>query len=220
MLFTDYLYEASKDIWEQYLEHKFIKEIGIGSLDKEKFRNYLIQDYLYLKDYTKVYCMGVIKSRTISEMNMFYEGANGILNDETANHISYLKGFGENMIDVENYEYHKANESYTSYMKSVSMTGSVEDIIAVILPCTWSYNYIGKYLKENYKEFSENNFYQSWIDTYSGEDYTKFTNEWIDFTNKICENITEDEKKKLIKIFRKASIYEMDFWDMAYEGDK
>ncbi|MGL4911095.1 MAG: thiaminase II [Romboutsia sp.] len=220
MLFTDHLFEGSKDIWGNYLNHPFIKEIGNGSLDKEKFKKYLIQDYLYLKEYTKVYCMGVIKSDTIKNINMFYEGANGILNDETANHISYLKGFKENILEVENYQYHKTNESYTSYMKSISMTGDFKEIIAVILPCTWSYSYIGRYLKENYSEFENNNFYKSWIDTYSSEEYTKFINEWIDFTNEVCKDLSEKEKQKLISIFRKASIYELDFWDMAYDGSE
>lgn len=220
MLFTERLFEGSKDIWESYLEHPFLKEIGEGTLDKEKFRKYLIQDYLYLKEYTKVYCMGVVKSNTIREMNMFYEGADGILNDETANHISYLKGFGENMDEIEKYEYHKNNESYTSYMKNVSLAGGAKEIISVILPCTWSYNYIGLKLKENYKDFIEDSFYKSWIEAYSSEGYTKFTNEWIDFTNEICKDLSEEEERNLISIFRKASIYEMDFWHMAYEGSE
>lgn len=48
MLFTDYLYENSKEVWDKYLEHPFLIELGEGTLDKEKFRKYLIQDYLYL----------------------------------------------------------------------------------------------------------------------------------------------------------------------------
>ena len=221
MLFTERLFEGSKDIWIKYLEHPFIKEIGKGTLDKEKFKRYLIQDYLYLKEYTKVYCMGVVKSKDIYDMKMFYEGADGIINDESANHISYLKGFEENILEVENYDYHKVNESYTSYMMKVALTGSIEEIVAVLLPCTWSYNFIGKYLKENYNESNKDKFYESWIDVYSGKQYTDFTNLWIDYTNKLCGKLTEDEKDNLIRIFRKASIYEMDFWDMAYYlGDK
>lgn len=220
MLFTDCLFEGSKDIWEKYLNHLFIKEIGNGSLDKDKFKNYLIQDYLYLKEYIKVYCMGVIKSDTIKNINMFYESANGILNDETATHIDYLKKFGEDISEIENYKYHKNNESYTSYMKSISMSGDFKEIIAVILPCTWSYSYIGKYIKENYIEFEHDNFYKDWINTYSSEDYTKFTNKWIDYTNEVCKNLSDKEREKLISIFRKASIYELDFWDMAYEGSE
>ena len=39
MLFTDYLYESSKEIWDKYLEHPFLVELGEGTLDKEKFKS-------------------------------------------------------------------------------------------------------------------------------------------------------------------------------------
>ena len=35
MLFTDYLYENSKEVWDKYLEHPFLIELGEGTLDKE-----------------------------------------------------------------------------------------------------------------------------------------------------------------------------------------
>lgn len=218
MLFTDYLFEGSRDIWEAYLEHPFLIELAKGNLDKEKFKDYLIQDYLYLKEYAKVFCMAVVKCKTLKEMRTFYDGVDGIINDETATHITYLKNFGVDIETLESYEYHMTNESYTSYMKGIAMTGSVQEIAATILPCTWSYSFIGTRLKEKYKDSYEDNFFKPWIETYSNEGYTEFTNLWIDFTNELCKDLSESEKETLRTIFRKSSIYEMDFWNMAYEG--
>ena len=48
MKFSEVLFSEVKKIWDGYLEHPFVKGIGEGTLDKEKFKNYLIQDYLYL----------------------------------------------------------------------------------------------------------------------------------------------------------------------------
>lgn len=219
MLFTDYLFEGSRDIWEAYLEHPFLIELAKGNLDKEKFKDYLIQDYLYLKEYAKVFCMAVVKCKTLKEMRTFYDGVDGIINDETATHITYLKDFGVDIETLENYEYHMTNESYTSYMKGIAMTGSVQEIAATILPCTWSYSFIGTHLKERYSDLLEDNYFKPWIETYSSEGYTEFTNLWIDFTNELCKDLNESEKKTLRIIFRKSSMYELDFWDMAYEGD-
>ena len=53
MKFTDYLFKETKEIFDEYLKHPFLKELGQGILDKEKFKDYLIQDYLYLKQYAK-----------------------------------------------------------------------------------------------------------------------------------------------------------------------
>ena len=55
MTMTERLLEATKEIWDGYNETPFVKGIADGSLDHEKFKYYMIQDYLYLLDYTKVF---------------------------------------------------------------------------------------------------------------------------------------------------------------------
>ena len=52
---------ATADIWVEYYVHPFVKGIEEGTLDKEKFRYYIKQDYLYLMEYTKVFgiCRGI-----------------------------------------------------------------------------------------------------------------------------------------------------------------
>lgn len=220
MLFTDYLFEEVKELWDEYLQHPFLKELGEGTLDKEKFKRYLIQDYLYLKEYAKVYAMAVVKSESIEDMKFFQQSVNGILEDESANHIWYLKNFGEKIEELEKYKMTLDNENYTSYMKSLALTGDLKELMIGVLPCSWSYYYIGVKLKEIYKDQLDGNFYESWIEGYSSQDYAMCAKKNIDFSNKLCKNIDDREKEKLKEIFIKASIYEMKFWYMAYEEIK
>lgn len=220
MKFTDYLFEESKNIFDAYLEHPFLKELGDGTLDKNKFKEYLIQDYLYLKDYAKVFCQGVIKANSMEDMKFFYSSIKGTMEDETAVHIKYLEGFGISCREAESNETKLTNKSYTSYMLGQALAGDVYDIIAAVLPCTWSYCYIGKKLLEKYQDNLENNFYKAWIEMYSCKEYEKFTNEWINFTNDKCDNLSKEKKEHLKDIFITSSIYEMKFWDMAYEKEE
>ncbi len=217
MLLSDYLFNESKDIWEAYLKHPFLLEMGEGTLEKEKFRRYLIQDFLYLKEYAKVYAMGLIKSDKMEDIKFFKESLVGILEDESATHIDYLKDFGEKIDELEKYHINFANETYTSYMKSIALTGDIQELIITVLPCAWSYYYIGEKMKEIYKDKLKDNFYGKWIESYSSEEYAACAKKNIEFANKICQDIDESKKEKLKNIFRKASIHEMRFWDMAYE---
>ena len=219
MKFTDYLFEEVKGIWDEYLTHPFVIEMGEGTLDKDKFKNYLIQDYLYLKEYSKIFCIGIVKSKTMKDMRFFYNSIKGAMNDETAVHIRYLEGFGISQEEVENCECKLVTSSYTSYMQALALTGELKEIAATIMPYTLSYSYIGKHLFKTYGENLENNFYKPWIESYASQGYTDFTNEWIDYINDLCKDLREEEKKKLVGIFIN-SIYEMKFWDMAYENIK
>ncbi|GAA3330289.1 hypothetical protein GCM10020331_082230 [Ectobacillus funiculus] len=44
-------------------QHPFVKGIGNGELELDKFQFYIIQDYLYLIEYAKVYALGVVKAK-------------------------------------------------------------------------------------------------------------------------------------------------------------
>ena len=46
MTVTHRLYEAEKPIWQACHDHPFVKGIGDGTLDQEKFQYFLLQDYL------------------------------------------------------------------------------------------------------------------------------------------------------------------------------
>lgn len=215
MRFSQVLFEEVKEIWNEYLEHPFVKEIGNGTLDKKKFKNYLIQDYLYLKDYGRVFAMGVVKARSVKEMKFYHNAISGIVNDETAVHIEYLKSFGLRAEETEKFKCELTTSSYTNFMLGVALKGDCREIAMATMPCTWSYYYIGKHLYDTYKDKLENNFYTPWIKEYSSEEFKKCTESWIEYIDDICKDLSDEEKDHLIDIFLKSSLYEMEFWNMA-----
>lgn len=48
--FIEYLLERDdvKPAWHEYTHHDFCVKMGDGTLPRETFKNYMIQDYLYL----------------------------------------------------------------------------------------------------------------------------------------------------------------------------
>lgn len=54
MKYSEQLYCQVSSIWQSYEKHPFLSGLFDGTLPIEKFRFYMIQDYLYLLDYAKV----------------------------------------------------------------------------------------------------------------------------------------------------------------------
>ena len=69
------------------------------------------------------------------------------------------------------------------------------------------------YIYENVVEqtFCEN------CNEYLSDRYTKSCQNWIDFANKLYQNVKDEEKIKYINIFHKSSLLEIDFWRMCEE---
>lgn len=215
-MFSKELYLSAKEIWDSYYKHPFVKEIGENSLEKERFKFYIIQDYLYLLEYAKLFALGVIKSKNESDMKKFAKLTDGILNSEMGIHRVYMKKLGITEEDISKIKPTLDNISYTSYMLSVSHCGDIKEIAVAALSCMWSYKMIGDKLKELYG--AEQDFYGDWIKTYSSSTYEELTNWNIELVEKYCANISEEEKEHLKTIFINCSIYEYKFWDMSYKG--
>ena len=136
---TQRLYEAAHPIWEQCHDHPFVRGIGDGSLDLEKFRWFLLQDYLYLFDYARVFAYGVVKARAPGLMRTFSANVDAILGGEMKVHRAYMARLGITEEQVFSVQPALSNLSYTHYMLSCAAAGGPAEIIAAILSCSWSY---------------------------------------------------------------------------------
>ena len=102
MKLTEILYEDVKEIWDGYQKHPFVSGIGDGSLSLERFRFYMLQDYLYLYDYARVYALGIVKSREPEMMQFFSQLVNDTLNGEMDIHRGYMARLGITPEEVAN----------------------------------------------------------------------------------------------------------------------
>ena len=209
------LYDSTKDIWKMYLTHPFIRKIKDGSLDIEKFRYFMLEDYLYLLEYVKVFAIGLTKTKEFRLMKLFAESIDAILNHEMNIHKSYMKRIGISDEQLQNFKPSLTNTSYTSYMLSVAQAGDATDIVSSVLACSWSYAEIGNYIASDENALNHE-FYGEWIRGYSGKEYQDTNNMLINLLDDITKDINEEKYEKLQDIFINCSLYEKNFWDMAW----
>lgn len=217
MTITEKLFDAAKDIWSGYHTHPFVKGIGDGSLDPEKFRYYMIQDYLYLIDYTKVFAIGAAKAKELSVMKLFAAYTHHILDGEMEIHRSYMKRLGISLKEAENTKLALDNRSYTSYMLRVAYEDGEAEVMAAILSCALSYEEIAKEILKTHPKADQHPFYGEWISGYASLEYHQQNEKLIDLMNRLGKTCTPAKEAHLIDIFTACSCYEMAFWNMAWE---
>ena len=62
MKLSQRIYACAQKLWPQYLCHPFVVQMADGTLPEEKFRYYMLQDYLYLRDYVKIFAAIIQKA--------------------------------------------------------------------------------------------------------------------------------------------------------------
>lgn len=215
MKLTDLLYEEVKPIWEGYLTHPFVKGIGDGTLSIDRFRFFMLQDYLYLYDYAKVFALGVVKAQDHDLMRHFSELVFETLNGEMTIHHQYMERLGITKEDVAAVKPSLTNKSYTHYMLAIGQNEGILELLVSILACSWSYQQIGAALNR-IPGASEHPFYGEWIQGYTSEGYVASNQQILDLVNEAGSHCSEQEIDHLRDIFRNCSRYEAQFWDMSW----
>ena len=210
------LHDAAAAIWAECLQHPFVTGIGDGTLAVEKFQHYMLQDYLYLFDYARVFALGVVKARDPELMRTFAANVDAILGGEMNIHRAYMKRLGITEEQVLAVKPSLDNLSYTNYMLSVANAGGPMEIVAAILACAWSYAEIGQALAA-IPGAAEHPFYGEWIQGYSSKEYAATNQALIELLDSLAADATEEQIAYLTEIFVNCSRYELGFWDMAWE---
>ena len=209
------LHDAAAPVWEACLRHPFVTGIGDGTLDMEKFRYFMLQDYLYLFDYARVFALGVVKARDPELMRVFAANVDAILGGEMKIHRAYMKRLDITEEQVFSVKPALANLSYTNYMLSVAQTGGPMEIVASILACSWSYAEIGQALAA-IPGAAEHPFYGEWIRGYASEEYAATNQALIELMDSLAADAGEEQLAYLTDVFVNCSRYELGFWDMAW----
>lgn len=210
------LLDATKEIWDEYNSHPFVMGIQDGTLDKEKFQFYIIQDYLYLEEYAKSFAIGMAKAKSLETTRLFSEYINLLTSSEMDIHRGYMGKFAVSKEELEATSRSLDNLSYTSYMLRIAYEDGEAEILTAILSCAYSYEIIAKNIVKNNPKSVEHPFYGDWIKGYASDEYAENNVVLIDMLNNLTKSYTEKQIKHLIDIFVACSLYEMAFWEMSW----
>ena len=193
MAVVDRLLAAARPIWDRYNEHPFVKGIEDGTLDKEKFRYYILQDYLYLEEYAKVFAIGVAKAEDLEMIRLFAGYINVLTDGEMDIHRGYMGELGITQEELDAMPRALDNLSYTSYMLRVAYEETQVEILAGILSCAHSYEMIAKRIIENNPDSVNHPFYGDWIKGYASDAYTKENVALMAHLDLLTEHYTEQQ---------------------------
>jgi len=217
MKFSQRLYENVKPIWRKNHQHPFVQGIGDGTLAEDKFRFFMIQDYLYLIEYAKLFALGAVKATDVKMMGEFAKLLDSTLNTEMELHRQYAKEFNISEQELENAEPAPTTLAYSHYMLHVGNNGGLAELVASLLPCMWSYAEIGKTLDE--VPGARDGKYGEWIKMYANEEFHQLNDWTINLMDKLAEGKPEHELKHIEEIFLNTTRFEYMFWDMSYNKE-
>ena len=212
--FSDRLRREADKIWRAIFTHPFLSELQAGTLPMDRFTYFILQDYLYLLDFSQVLCLGAAKSPDLETLEIFARHALIAVEVERNFHASYGKSLGLTQEALDATPEGPITEAYTKHLQAVARGGTLAEIVAAVLPCYWIYGEVGRKLHRNRPKKPK--IYREWIETYASEEYWKPVREQIRLMDELGARASSDERRLMRSHFVLSSRYEFLFWDQAY----
>jgi thiaminase/transcriptional activator TenA len=205
------------ELWEACFAHPFVQGIGRGDLTDERFRTFLVQDYLFLIDYARVLAYASAKAPDLDSQTWFARLLDATLSTEMDLHRKTCAEWGIAAGDLEGAEPLPTTVAYTSFLVRTAAAGDIGELACALLPCQWGYADIGVRLKQ--RGLPEHPRYAAWIDVYADPVYVELTGWLRAFVDRLGRAADEATYGRWRRIFATTLRYELAFWEMAWAGE-
>lgn len=215
--FTNELWREIAPVYGQTLKHPFLKGLTDGSLPRERFQFYLVQDGLYLRRFSQA--LAVLASKAPDERwsMTLARHATEAIQAERELHEKILASYGVTAAQASGAEMAPTNAAYTNHLLASVERLSFAEGLAAMLPCYWIYWEVGK---ELVKRGSANKDYQRWTDQYAGDAFAKSVREVLAIMNESARRASAGERESARRLFERSARYEWMFWDMAWRQER
>lgn len=211
---------AAGPLWQDYVCHDFVAQLGNGNLPKKAFLDYLVQDYLFLIHFSRAWALAVTKADTVAEMRACAATVNALVNDEISLHIRICADAGIDESMLFSAEENTANLAYTRYVLDAGHSGDFLDLMAALAPCVFGYGEIGARLLR----MNQSSPYDAWIKSYGCGEYQNVCSDVGSLIDDAVQRRLGDQPTtssrwpSLCHRFNVATRLEVGFWQMGLEA--
>jgi thiaminase/transcriptional activator TenA len=214
----------SQDAWQRIepfygaiLDLPFNRELAAGTLSRERFTFYLLQDANYLTYFARALAVTAARAPDSDALIQFAGSAREAVVVERALHEGFFKDYGILPSQAAAIEPSPTCAHYTHYLLAVAHNAPYEVSVAALLPCFWIYWEVGKHLLGTAQP---DNPYQAWIDTYADEAFAQGVRKVIAISDQMAEAASPTVHDQMFRAFVRAAQLEWMFWDSAHRLER
>jgi thiaminase/transcriptional activator TenA len=214
--FRDELWRAMEGVFARILAHPFLAGLTDGTLPRDAFAHYVIQDSHYLSDYARALALVGARAPGDDALAMFCAHATGAIEVERALHGGLFREMGVTTEQVRATPVAPTTLAYTSYLLRCAHHGSFAEALAAVLPCYWIYAEVGAALLAR---SSPDPLYARWIATYGAEEFARIVADVLAVVDRAGAAAGPAERDAMRGHALTTARYEWMFWDAAWRRE-
>jgi len=211
--FSDRIWQRTSPLRAAIHALPFNTELAAGTLPRDKFQFYIVQDSLYLDQYARALSIAAARGPDGATLRAFSNYAIGAIVVEQALHERYLTEFGVDPATIAMARPSPDCLGYTSFLMASAYHEPWEVLVAALLPCFWLYWDVGTTIA---KTAAPDNPYRAWIETYADDGFGDAVRAVIAATDQSAAIAGDKVRERMATAFIRSCQYEWLFWDGAW----
>lgn len=216
--FTDRLRSLADAVWQAQHHHPFVRGIATGTVDRDQFKYWVRQDYLFLIEYGRLLALAAARAPDLETMRRFATLTSETLGTEMDLHRSYAAEFGISARELEAEARSPTTQAYTDFLLRTAALGDYTELLAALLPCMWGFSEIGLEMKR--AGLPDEPLCRKWVEMYSSNEFAELASWCRDVLDDLAEDLPPAHQERLVEAFLTSSRYELAFWDMASRQER
>ncbi|HSE95482.1 MAG TPA: thiaminase II [Methylomirabilota bacterium] len=217
MSLTAALRAEADPVWQAQLDHPFVRGIGDGTLDLDRFTHWVRQDYLFLIEYCRLFGLAAARAPDLPTLVRFADLLQATARTEMDLHRAYAREMGISEGELAAERMAPTTRAYTDFLLRVAATGDFAELAAALLPCMWGFAEIGQALRARGLPVSPH--YAKWILMYADPEFAALAGWCRELVDRLGAGADATGRRRMTDAFLTSSRYEYLFWDMAWRRE-
>lgn len=205
--------QAAIDDWEAAVHHRFVAELGAGSIEDAVMRRYLVQDYQFCDAFVAALGQACASAPTLSSRLRYARQLGFFAADENNYFNDAFDELGVTEADRQQPKLHSATRAFDALMREVTASRSYPQVVALLLVAEWLYADWAATIADR----PTRPLHRDWVTIHDTADFRA----WVGWLRSELDSTvlpTEPNQAEVIDVFKRASSCERAFFDAAYDS--
>ncbi len=215
--FTATLRDGVEDEWRAATDHRFTRELGAGTLDRDAFARYVVQDYAVVEDLTAAFAVAL---------------ADAPSTDARRRYVAFL----DTLTDAENDFFERAFDAhdvpgrdrtdpvlaeptaaFRDLLGRARREGGYAETLAVLVPAEWIYL---SWATREADDRPADPLFSEWIELHAAPPFASFVDFLRAELDRVGPSLSPRRRERVAGLFGRTVSLEVAFFDAAYAAEE
>jgi len=211
---TDHLKSICADNWQAASGHPFCDALADGSLDLDKMRNYLVQDYQFVDGFVRLLASMIAHAPTLADSVPAAQFLAVITGAENTYFLRSFDALGISDDQWQNADLGAPTKGFQALMAQAAASGNYAQMLAVLVVAEWVY--LTWATPKNPPATALPFYFAEWVTLHAGAGFEAVVEYLRSQLDQVWDQLDTAAQKDVEETFCKAVQLERDFFDRAW----